>query len=169
MVVEIRAEIRIGEFEQNGLIFPILQNVVIFGQVEHEVRHEIVNTRYLEEIRRIGADDRIRSAIYAGDETSFVGAVNSVIDVCQIELVIFFAELKRSMDTMKVFIEELGQETTLHSEIILSGFDEERWEVETEEELHKVAPEFLSGDRIQEWLLNEMDRILDEMERQNPQ
>lgn len=158
MTINIWGMIRLVEnrAKRDGRIFPALQGLVCVGQAERLSRYQIVQARALEEARRLVADASIRNSIYAGDSEVMTTAMSAAILVSRTELLVSFRELKINLDEMRAFLAELGHETRLFPEIVLTTPDDERWEVVTEDDLDEVAADFLSANRVVGWLRNEL-------------
>ena len=144
--------------ERDGIVFPTLQGIVCMGQVGRYSRYQITHSRFLEEVRRMGADEVIRDGIFAGDERVMTAAMNAAISVCQAELLISFREIQHNLEEMRLFMSELGHETSVHPKVVLAGAGEDRWKVESEDELLWAAPQFLPSQRVVGWLKEELER-----------
>ena len=160
MVVRIWGMIRVIERsgERDGVAFPTLQGIVSVGQVGRSSQYQITHSRFLEEVRRMGSDAVIRNGIFTGDERVMTAAMNAAVSVCQVELLISFREIQHNLEEMRLFMLELGHETSVHPKVVLAGAGEDRWEVESEDELLWAAPQFLPSQRVVGWLKEELER-----------
>ena len=144
--------------ERDGVVIPTFQGTVCIGQVGRSSRHQIAHSQFLKEVRWTRSDAVIRNGIFTGDERVMTAAMNAAVSVCQVELLISFREIQHNLEEMRLFMSELGHETSVHPKVVLAGAGEDRWEVESEDELLWAAPQFLPSQRVVGWLKEELER-----------